>query len=341
MTAPRVRVLSWRGRWGEALREFVSGPFERETGIGVEHCPHIGLELPGALNAALAAGSVPPADVVWCNALPALRAAAAGQCVPLDPDLVPALAGLHDRARPGGYDGYPLVHPYVVHYVLGYHQGAFPGGPPESWDVMLDPRHRGRIALYPGGHGLYPIAQVMGGGDLAGLPSAMGPCWSWLRRLSGNMAGAGGTGVNGHLAYSIGMADELRRDRLDLAMRALPNVLAFRAGGLPVDWAVPREGTSDTLDALWVPRGVPPDRVPLAQRFVGFALRPDVQERWCGHLGVLPVHRAAAAPALLRDHPRLPGRADDTDGILYLPETVKARCQPAWEAEFARLFGDP
>jgi putative spermidine/putrescine transport system substrate-binding protein len=253
-------------------------------------------------------------------------------------------AGLHDRARPDGFDGFPVVHPYVVHYVLGYHQAAFPGGPPGSWDALLDPRHRGRIALYPGGHGLYPIAQVMGGGDVAGLagpPAATRPCWSWLRRLSGNMISAGGTGGTGHLAYSIGMADQLREGRLDLVMRALPNVLAFLAEGLPVGWTVPREGTSDTVDALWIPRGVPPDRAALAMRYVAFALRADIQERWCGQLGVLPVHRAAAAPALLREHPRLPGRADGTDGILYLPEAVKARHQPGWEAEFRRLFGGP
>jgi spermidine/putrescine-binding protein len=37
--AQALVVLSWRGRWEEALRAAVSDPFERETGIRVEHLP--------------------------------------------------------------------------------------------------------------------------------------------------------------------------------------------------------------------------------------------------------------------------------------------------------------
>jgi hypothetical protein len=113
-----LRVLSWRGRWHEALRTHVSDPFTDAFRVGVEHSLHTGLGLPGPLAQALEAGRVPPVDIVWSNAAAALRAAAAGHCVPIDPGRLNVLGygdGLHDRARPQGYADFPVIHPYVMH----------------------------------------------------------------------------------------------------------------------------------------------------------------------------------------------------------------------------------
>lgn len=315
-----LTVLSWRGRWGTALASAVSGPFERATGVRVTHRFHVGLALPDALSGALARGGRPPVDVVWSNSVPALRAAAAGGCVPLDPARHPVLGELRDRARPEGHDSFPCVHPYAVQYVLCYRRAAYPDHPPRSWEVLTEPRHRGRIALYPGGNGFIPIAQVMGGGDPAAIPARMDPCWSWLHRLRGQI---------GALDYSVGMEHRLRRAELDLCFRALPNVLAFQTAGADVDWTVPREGTTDTLDALWIPAGVPEDTAELAARYIAFALRPDVQRAWCTRLGVLPVHRDVPRPDVLSGT-TLPAHADDRTGILFIPEAVKAAHEPHW-----------
>lgn len=329
MSRQRVRVLSWRGRWYDALRSAVSEPFEHATGIRVEHHPHIGLHLPKPLRTALVHSAPPPVDVVWSNAVPALQAAAAGHCVPLNPSYLPAPGELHDRARPEGHTDVLLVHPYVVHYVLGYHAQSFPDALPSSWEALLDPRHRGKVALYPGGNGFYPIAQLMGGGALGDIPHAMAPCWSHLRNMRDCV---------GQLAYSIGMEELLRDRSVTLCFRALPNILAFQAAGVPMRWTVPQEGTSDALDALWIPRGTSPYQAELATRYIQFALRPDIQEQWCERLGALPVHRAASPPTVLRGHPRLPDHADDLRGILHVAESTKARHQPSWETCFQHIF---
>ncbi|KIF75054.1 hypothetical protein QR77_16200 [Streptomyces sp. 150FB] len=326
--AGALRVHTWGGRWGEALRAAVSGPFEEATGVRVRHEPHIGLPLPPALLSALEAGERPPVDVVWSNSVPALRAAEAGRTLPLDPVRMPVLTELRGRARPEGEAARSVVHPYVVYYVLGYHKEAFPAGPPRSWDVLLDERYRGRIALYPHGNGLHAIAQAMGGGKVADIPADMEACWRFLGRLRPRIA---------ELEYSIGMEERLRGRQLDLCFRALPNVLAFQEG-LPVGWSVPDEGTADTVDALWIPRGVPEEVADLAARYIAFALRPDVQQDWCRRLGVMPVHPAAGIPALLR-RPDLPAHADDHRGILHVPERVKVEQQAAWESRFAEIFG--
>jgi putative spermidine/putrescine transport system substrate-binding protein len=331
--AERLTVLSWKGGWGQALREAVSDPFERETGIRVEHAPHVGLKLPPALLDSLERGERPPVDVVWCNSVPALLARRAGRCEPLDPARSPVLRELRQRALPeeplGSADAaLSVVHPYVVYYVLAYHEQSV-AAQPRSWQVLLDPRHRGKIALYPGGNGFYPIAQRLGGGSLADFPHALEPCWSFVRKLREQI---------GELDYSIGMEERLRTRQLDLCFRALTNALAFRAAGLPIAWCIPQEGTTDTVDAFWIPRGVPQPQRDAAARYIAFALRADVQTRWCAALGAMPVHPQADIPAIFRDREDVPLHADDHRGILHIPEHWKVEHEASWEARFQGLL---
>jgi putative spermidine/putrescine transport system substrate-binding protein len=324
-------VLSWAGRWGSSLLESVSNPFAGETGIRVRHRTHVGLELPADLVDALRRGDRPPVDVVWCNGVPALAAAREGWCVDLgeDEDIASRLDALHARARPGGVSGWPLVLAYVVHYVLVYRRAAFPDGPPDSWDVLMDPRLRGKIALYPGGNGFYPIAQVLGGGSVRDIPHAMEPCWGYLRRLRPQV---------GTLDYSIGMSRLLAERRLDVCFRALPNALGFRDEGQDVGWAVPREGITDTMDALWVPRNVPAGVSSWARRYIGHAIARETQERWCDRMGVLPVHPGARLPATFREDDALPRSPGDLSGVLHVPEETKADHQQIWERTFEEIF---
>src|SRR5262249_21488470 len=105
-----------------------------------------------------------------------------------------------------------------------------------------------------------------------------------------------------------------------------------------VSWCIPREGTTDTLDALWVPRGLTPEIQALALRYVQFCLRRDVQTHWCRELGAMPVHSEAQIPQLLRERTDLPRHADDHRGILPMAESLKVHHQRDWEARFAAIF---
>ncbi|WUK72807.1 extracellular solute-binding protein [Kribbella sp. NBC_00359] len=323
----RLRIQTWGGRWGRALRDAVSRPFEEATGVEVHHEIHIGLAIPPTLQAALDVGGRPPVDVVWSNSVPALLAARAGHVLPLDSVKMPVLAELRNRARPNGEAAEFVIYPYVVYYVLGYHEEAFLEGPPHSWNALLDKRRRGKIALYPHGNGLHAIAQTMQGGQLDDIPANMEACWAFIRRLRPQIA---------ELEYSIGMEERLRTRAIDLCFRALPNVLTFQEQ-LPIGWSVPREGTADTTDALWIPRGVSDVVYEAAMQYIAFALRQDIQEDWCQRLGVMPVHPSAAVSELLI-RPDLPVHADDYRGILHIPESVKANQSVTWERRFAHIL---
>ncbi|HKX12083.1 MAG TPA: extracellular solute-binding protein [bacterium] len=320
-TSPVLKVLSWGGAWGRALQEEVSEPFTRQTGIAVSPQHHVGLNLPEDLSGL---------DLIWSNAVPALKVAGEGGCVSLNPEEIPHLTSLHPRAMPWAVAGdWPLVCPYAVHYVLGYRRSAFPGGKPDSWSVLLEPRFQGKVALYPEGNGLHPIAQVMGGGRLEDIPEGMEACWKFIAELRPQV---------GRLDYSIGMEERIRRGELDIFFRALPNALAFREAGLDVDWAAPREGIADTLDAFWIPKNRPEESVGWAKRYIDFALSPPILERWCAKLGALPLSRKAAPSALFREHHGLPGSADDFSGVLHIPEAVKSKNLAKWKERFEWIF---
>ena len=97
---------------------------------------------------------MPPIHINWDTTTNATKSALRG--VTEDLADLPNLEGMLPlaQARPG-FDGVPLVNTYSYVYVLAYRDEAFPDGPPDSWNVLLDPKFKGRIALYNDGIGFH------------------------------------------------------------------------------------------------------------------------------------------------------------------------------------------
>jgi putative spermidine/putrescine transport system substrate-binding protein len=319
-------VMTWAGKWGDSLEKAVSARFTELTGVPVRHHTNIGLRLPEPLHDALRTRQRSPYDVVWSNAVPAVAMAESGCCQLFDEDDMPSLAELYQRARPAGFAD-RLVFPYSVHYVLVYQKSAVEARALKSWNVLMDKKHAGKVAIYPNGKGFYPIAQVLGGGNMESIPENMQPCWDYLAKFRPRIA---------ILDYSIGMESLFRTGRINLCFRALPNALGFMEAGLDVGWTVPAEGTSDTTDALWIPQHVPEDRVYWARKYIDIALSASVQTEWCSRLGVLPANRKAAASTIF-DGPGFPRNMDDTAGFLYVPDHVIWQHEAQWETLFEQL----
>jgi putative spermidine/putrescine transport system substrate-binding protein len=323
-------ILSWGGQWDLALRSTVSDPYEALTGIRVRHVPYVGLGLPSWLTDAVANGHPPRCHVVWCHSVSAASVAAAGQAEVLDEESVPHLAGLCARSVPRGHGATRIVFPYVLYYVLVYRKGSCGSGGPESWEVLLDPRYRRKLACYPGGNGLFGLAQVLGGGTLADIPDDMTACWSFLRELRSQ---------DPVFEYSVGgMAHHFSEGTLTLAIRALANALGFQADGAPVDWVAPREGLPDATDALWVPFGHEANVAHWAKRYIDFALTDRVQERWCEMLGTMPMHPGAAIPSSLQRLCNAPKGPESTVNVLHIDDGIRLEHEPFWTARFDSLF---
>ena len=338
MTPPKPKelvVMTWdlSTLWGQCLKEAVSDPFSRAYGIPVRHVVNFGMDYPQAFIDDLEKRARPCFDVVYGNTIPAMQAARRGWCDPLNEEDHPTLKELHPRAKPEavGLEGWPLVIAYDVRYVLLYREAAFPQGPPQSWNVLTDPRHQGRVSLYPGGKGFFPIGQVMGGGRLEDMDHDMEPCWDFLRRVKPNL---------GPMDFNVQIRDHIHAGEIDLFFTVLTNVLQYYQAGWGVRWACPQEGIGVGDDSLHVPAFLPDNVAWWAKQYVAFAMTREVQRKWCNLLGLHPMRTDLEPLAELKGDPAYPDSPDDYRGALYVPNSILVDYETgSWKNEFNTILG--
>ena len=172
-------MRAWGGVWVEALEKGVSRPFTEQTGIAVRH--DRGQRDPTEDLGRRGPEPGTPIHVNWDTSTNATKSALRG--VTEDLGDLPNLKDMLPAAKPAGFDGVPLINMYSYVYVMAYRDEAFPGGAPDSWQVLLDPKFKGRIALYDDSIGFHPVAEILGGGTMADIPANMQPAWDFLAKL--------------------------------------------------------------------------------------------------------------------------------------------------------------
>ncbi|MGH6942892.1 MAG: ABC transporter substrate-binding protein [Geminicoccaceae bacterium] len=320
-------VRAWGGVWVEALEKGVSKPFTEATGIAVRHDLTEDNEIQPKIWAAVDQGRVPPVHVNWDTTTNATKSALRGVTVDLG-DLE-NLDGLLPSAQPIGLDGWPIVNVYSYVYVLAYRDEAFPDGPPDSWTVMLDPKFKGRIALYDDGIGFTPVAQILGGGSLKGIPDDMEPAWELYRKLEAQEP---------LLGEDPDFTSWFQKGEIDLACTIVSNAREAKLGGIAVSWTVPKEGADLETDALWVPKGLPDNETYWTKRYVDFALTPEAQETWCNMLGLPPVRPGLTPPEDLEGDPAYPTKPEDFARLLRVPTPIMVEHEKEWFAKFNEIM---
>ncbi|MEM7711771.1 MAG: ABC transporter substrate-binding protein, partial [Pseudomonadota bacterium] len=268
-------IRAWGGEWVESLKNGVSDPFTEMTGIRIRHDLTEDNEIQPKVWAAVAQGRVPPIHINWDTTVNATKSALRG--VTEDLSDLPNLANTTDLAKPVGLEGYPIVNTYGYVYVLAYRPEAFPDGAPESLDVLLDPKFKGRIALYNDGIGFHFPAQVAGGGDLEGIPDAMGPAWEFIEKVKAQEP---------LLGEDPDFTNWFQNGEIDLAVTISTNARAAQKNGVDIAWTVPEEGAKFDTDGLWIPKGLPENELYWAKEYINFALSQEAQQVWLDGLGL-------------------------------------------------------
>lgn len=322
-----IIVRAWGGAWGDALKAGVADGFTAATGIKVRLDFTEDNEIKPKIWAAVDQGRVPPIHVNWDTTTNATISALRGVTVDLS-DLS-NLEGLLPLAKPVGLDGYPLVNTYAYVYVCAYRPEAFPDGPPASWKVLLDPKFKGRIALYDDGIGFNPVAVIAGGGTLADIPDNMEPGYEFYRQLKANQP---------LLGEDPDFTSWFQNGEIDVACTISVNARAAKQSGIDVAWTVPAEGCKVDTDGLWVPKGLPENEEYWAKQFVNHALSKDAQQKWCSLLGLPPVFPGIEPPADLVGDPSYPTKPEDFEKLLSIPSKVLVENQPVWFAKFNEIM---
>jgi putative spermidine/putrescine transport system substrate-binding protein len=194
---------------------------------------------------------------------------------------------------------------------------------------MLDPKFKGRVALYDDGIGFNPVAVIAGGGTIDDIPDNMEPGWEFYRALKENEP---------LLGEDPDFTSWFQNGEIDLACTISVNARAARQSGIAVEWTVPEEGAKVDTDGLWIPKGLPANEEHWAREFINFALTKPVQEDWCGMLGLPPVHPNIAPPQDLVNDPAYPTEPEDFENLLAISSPVLVRNQPIWFAKFSEIF---
>jgi len=322
-----IIVRAWGGVWVESLDKGVSQSFTELTGIPVRHDLTEDNEIQPKIWAAVAQERTPPLHVNWDTSTNATKSALRGVCEPLD-DLE-NLDDLLAVARPTGLEGYPIVNTYSYVYVLAYRDEAFPDGPPDSWQVLLDPRFKGRVALYDDGIGFHPAAQIAGGGTLEDIPDNMEPCWEFIRKLKEQEP---------LLGEDPDFTNWFQQGEIDVACTIISNARAARQNGIPVSWTVPMEGCKVDTDALWVPKGLPENEAYWAKQYVNHALSAQAQQTWCNGLGLPPVRPGLKPPEDLVGDPAYPTTPEDFARLISVPTPILVEHEKDWFARFNEIM---
>jgi putative spermidine/putrescine transport system substrate-binding protein len=284
-------------------------------------------ELQPRLWAAVDQGRTPPIHVNWDTSTNATKSALRGVCENLA-DL-PNLAEMLPAARPAGFDDVPIINMYSYVYVLAYRDEAFPDGPPTSWRIMLDPRFKGRVALYNDGIGFHPSAQIAGGGTLAEIPDNMEPAWEFIRELKAQEP---------LLGEDPDFTAWFQNGEIDVACTILSNARAAKQNGIAVSWTVPEEGAKVDTDAMWIPRGLPENELYWAREYVNLAMSQGAQQVWMDGLGLPGLRPGLTPPADLAGDPAFPQSEADFQRLISVPTRVLVEHESDWFQAFKEIM---
>jgi len=322
-----IIVRAWGGSWVDSLKAGVSDPFTAATGIAVRHDLTEDNEIQPKVWAAVAQGRVPPIHINWDTTTNATKSALRG--VTEDLSDLSNLANTTDLAKPVGLEGYPIVNTYGYVYVLAYRPEAFPDGPPKSLQVMLDPRFKGRIALYNDGIGFHFPAQVAGGGKLEDIPGNMQPAWDFIRKVKEQAP---------LLGEDPDFTTWFQNGEIDLAVTISTNAREAKKNGVNVAWTVPEEGAKFDTDGLWIPKGLPENELYWAKQYINFAITKDAQQVWLDGLGLPGVVPGLTPPADLVGDPSYPTTEEDFKHLIRISSQVQVENESTWFGEFKKIM---
>ena len=283
---PSLNLLVWEGY---ADPSFVKG-FEDQCKCKIS-ASYMGSS--DELVAKLRGGSASNYDVISPSSDVATMISSAGLAAPLDLSKIPAYSQLSPKLT-----SLPLVHVngkvYGVPFTWGpnpliYDASAFPRAP-DSWNVMWDPKYRGKISVWDDLSTVYMAAQILGYDNpdpshLYSLSDAeLEAVKKKLLDLKPNIRKMWSTG---------GELTNLFQNHEVVAAMGWPlNTVELKKKSFPVGETIPKENTTGWIDHLMITAGS--ENKELAYKFLEFMIQAQTQKKVTDVTGYTPANPHAA-----------------------------------------------
>lgn len=274
-------VEGYGAEYQELFEDTIARPFTEETGIEIRYTA--GGSASEQYAAIRASGGDPGFDVAVMTSLELYQGSQDRLLAGVTEEQVPNLRHVPQKLRDNAY-GVGAIQD-VQQVVLMYRKALFPQ-PPDSWDVMWEPRYRdGTLIFNPanimGVYAMLNAAALDGGGIHDTAPG--------FARIA-------------DLARYALATPQASAEAVPFMTKGTATVFPYFDGRAAIyarttgyDYTVPAEGTYASLGSLGIPVGA--GNKDAAYRFVDYWLSPEVQQRWALAYNVGPAVTGLEFPA--------------------------------------------
>ncbi|MBO8140849.1 MAG: ABC transporter substrate-binding protein [Firmicutes bacterium] len=267
-------VSSYGGAYDEVFKEYIVEPFERENpGVRVVLAPY------ATVTNLAAQRANPVLDVVQLDDFDIIDAANRGLLEVLRPENISRWDDLYDQAFLKGNDGnvYGLTNVFGA-WGIAYNTRHVDR--PESWRVFWDPAYRNRVAFMDNWIPDMLMAARAFGGD----ERDMEPAWRAIADIS--------PWVKQFYPSFSAPQPLLESEEVWLASWFDGRTYALQASGVPVDFAIPKEGGILIRGGLGVVKGS--RNRELAEKLIDFAMSVEAQRAFAKNFFYGPTNRRVA-----------------------------------------------
>ncbi|MBD2865310.1 MULTISPECIES: ABC transporter substrate-binding protein [Paenibacillus] len=270
----KLIVTSFGGDYETAQKEYLIKPFEKEFNAKVEV---VTLYSADALVRMRAEKNAPTLDVVQFSGGQEVQAAKEGLILPIDEKAMTNLKDLYKAAlNPGGYG------PSIAFDALGiiYNEKKITKAP-TSWNDLWNPEYKGHVGLVDLTNTFGLQFAVMNAKLAGGDENRMGPGFEKIKTLLPHTAAI--------VASTPDVGNLFAQEEAWIAAYDSGYAFNFRKKGQPIKFVVPKEGAMATFINAQVVKGT--KNAELAQQFVNYMLRPEVQQKFAEQTGFAPSNK--------------------------------------------------
>lgn len=309
----KTLTISVYGIAQDAYAEALYKPFEAMCGCKLVVESGNSAERLAKLEANAAA---PTIDVIAFSDANALEAANKGLIVPIDAAKVPNVANIYEFARDPLGNGTAIGYTFYGTSIV-YRTDKVTI---DSWLDLFSPDLQGLVALPNISTTQGPITLMMLEKAAGGTDPGFGTAIDLIAKHKGDIV----------TFYERGsqIPQLLQQEEIVAAVAGRFGWPAIAKLGMPVAWAMPKEGQTGGMNVLALVKGAKDDA--LALQFIDYWLSAEVQEKLALGLVDSPVNTGVTVPAEIADS--LTFGPDMANAITFLPPAQQVENREAWLA---------